>query len=112
MQICRTSKADRLRVKKYIDQRRARSEKFFNIFLLALYLASPEGAKFTLEEAGIGNLYYPGNFQHDIRVQNQMQGIREIFSDRNTDLLEFYDSKEASQLQKEMQILLQTGGKG
>ena len=78
--------------------------------LVSLYLASPEGAKFVYEEAKGGTLYYPGNYEHDIRMQNQKQGIKEIFGDRMTDLLEFYTSKEAQQLQKDISLVLQTGG--
>ncbi len=78
--------------------------------LIALYLASPEGAKFGLEEANYGTLYYPGNYQHDIRLQNQKQGIPEVFSDRRPDVLEFYNSKEAADLSKEIALILQTGG--
>ena len=76
--------------------------------LLALYLASPAGAKFTLDEAGSGTVYYPGNYEHDIRVQAKRQGIREISIDRN--LLEFSISKEGAQLEKELKLVFDTGG--
>ena len=65
---------------------------------------------FVSEEAKGGTLYYPGSYEHDIRVQNQKQGMKEIFGDRMTDLLEFYTSKEAQQLQKDISLVLQTGG--
>jgi hypothetical protein len=78
--------------------------------LVSLYLASPAGAKFALEEAKTGNLYYPGNYEHDIRLQNQRQGITEVFTTRKTDILEFYNSKEAAQWEKEIGLILQTGG--
>jgi ABC-type Fe3+ transport system substrate-binding protein len=78
--------------------------------LVSIYLASPEGARFMFEEGRAGNLYYSGNFEHDIRVQDQKQGIREVFGDRNTEILKFYDSKEATQWQKEIMLVLQTGG--
>ncbi len=78
--------------------------------LVALYLASPEGAKFTLEEGKFGNLYYPGNYEHDIRLQNQKEKIPEIFGDRKTELLEFYNSSEAVQLGKEIDLIFRTGG--
>ena len=78
--------------------------------LVALYLASPEGARFVFEEAGAGNFYYPGNYEHDIRLQNQRQRIPEVFGDRKPELLEFYTSKEAAQLEKEIALILQTGG--
>jgi iron(III) transport system substrate-binding protein len=79
--------------------------------LLALYIASPEGAAFAYEGAKYGTLYYPGNYEHEIRLQNQKQGIPDVFGDRRPDLLEFYTSKEASQLEKEIGLILQTGGR-
>lgn len=78
--------------------------------LVALYLASPQGAKFELEEAKAGTLYYPGNFEHEIRLQNQKQGLREIFAEKSPEILEFYNSKEGVELQKEIRLILQTGG--
>lgn len=77
--------------------------------LVSLYLAGPGGAKFTLEEGGAGNLHYPGNFEHDIRVQDQKQGLREIFGERQTDILKFINSKEGDQLDKEIKLILQGG---
>lgn len=77
--------------------------------LVALYLASSEGSKFTFEEAGGGNLHYSGNIEYDIRAQNQKLGIREVLSTRMEDVLEFYDSNEARQLEKELGVVLQGG---
>lgn len=79
--------------------------------LVALYLASPEGSKFTFEEAGGGNMHYPGNIEYDMRAQNRKQGIREVLSTRMTDVLEFYDSNEARQWEKELALVLQGAGK-
>ncbi|MDP2644428.1 MAG: extracellular solute-binding protein, partial [Desulfobacterales bacterium] len=76
--------------------------------LLAVYLASPAGAKFTLEEAGGGNIYYPGNYEHDIRVQNRKQGIREISNTRDEKMLKLILSKEYRQWQKEIKLVLQS----
>jgi iron(III) transport system substrate-binding protein len=78
--------------------------------LVALYLASPEGAKFTVEEARAGSVFYAGNYENDISVQNRKQGIREVFTTRSTEIMEFYDSKEATQWEKEITLILQTGG--
>jgi ABC-type thiamine transport system substrate-binding protein len=78
--------------------------------LVAVFLASPEGSKFLDEEGGLGSLYYPGNAEHDIRLQDQKQGVRENFAERNAELLEFYATKEAEQMGKEIQLLFQTGG--
>jgi hypothetical protein len=44
-------------------------------------------------------------------VQNQKQGIPEAFTTRKPDILEFYDSKEAGQLAKEIALVLQSGGR-
>jgi ABC-type Fe3+ transport system substrate-binding protein len=77
--------------------------------LVTVYLVSPEGAKFTLEEGGAGNLYYPGNFESDIRLKDQKQGLREVFGESNTEILEFINSKEGAQLDKEVKLILQGG---
>jgi ABC-type Fe3+ transport system substrate-binding protein len=79
--------------------------------LISLYLASPAGARFLMEEAKGGTLYYPGNYEHEIRLQDQKQGIREIFTTKKEEILEFYDSKEAAQWEKDLVLLLQTGGR-
>lgn len=76
--------------------------------LVALYQASPEGAKFTLEESKAGNLFYPGNYENDIRMQNKQQGIREVFSDRNQQIIDAYNSKEFEQWGKEVEQILMT----
>ncbi|MDP2643812.1 MAG: extracellular solute-binding protein [Desulfobacterales bacterium] len=78
--------------------------------LVALYLASAEGSSFTLDESGSGNMYYPGNYEHDLSQQNKQQGVREFFSLRSPELFEFYASKEANEWKKEIQLILQTGG--
>lgn len=79
--------------------------------LVGLYLASPQGAKFTLEESDAGNLYYPGNYENDIRVQNKKQGIRDVFIDSNQQIIDAYNSKESEKLTKEAEMILMTGGK-
>lgn len=38
--------------------------------LVALYLVSPEGARFALEESGGGNSAYAGNYTYDIQTTN------------------------------------------
>ena len=63
-----------------------------------------------IEEGRAGNLYYPGNYEDDIRQQSRKQAISEVFGDRKTEILEFYDSKEASLLEKEITLVLRTGG--
>ncbi|MCG6534292.1 MAG: extracellular solute-binding protein [Syntrophales bacterium LBB04] len=74
--------------------------------VLAVYLASPQGAKFTLEESNAGNLFYPGNYENDIRMQNKKQGIRDIFIDRNPQLIDFYTGKDSENWSKELQLII------
>ncbi|MDP2643813.1 MAG: extracellular solute-binding protein [Desulfobacterales bacterium] len=78
--------------------------------LVGVFLGSPQGAKFTLEESKSGNLYYPGNYEHDLSVQNKKQGVREITPDRIPELVAFSVSKEAKEWEKEIKLIFQTGG--
>lgn len=78
--------------------------------LVAVYLASPAGAKFMLEEGAAGTLFYPGNFEHDILSQAQKEGLRILFSERDKDILAFEASKESRQWEKEVKLILETGG--
>jgi iron(III) transport system substrate-binding protein len=78
--------------------------------LVAVYLASAEGAKFTLEEADAANMFYSGNYEHDIRMQNKKQGIREVFVVEHPKLLEFYGTKEFEKVEKEADLIMNTGG--
>ncbi|MDP2644214.1 MAG: hypothetical protein Q8P24_04695, partial [Desulfobacterales bacterium] len=78
--------------------------------LVAVYLASPAGAKFMLEESGTGNLFYPGNFENDFSVQNKKQGIREVFTAEDMKLINFIDSKDFNAWGKELKLLIDTGG--
>ncbi len=70
--------------------------------LVALYLASPEGARFVLEESGAGNIYYPGNYEHDIRLKNKALGISERSPQREVKTLEFLESDEFLRWMKEI----------
>jgi ABC-type Fe3+ transport system substrate-binding protein len=79
--------------------------------LVALYLASPQGSKFTIEESDGGTLFYPGNLENDIRMQNKKQGIREFLVDKNPQIVDFYSGKEFEQWEKEVDIIMKTGGK-
>ena len=74
--------------------------------LIALYLASPPGAKFTLEESLAGNMYYPGNYEHDIAMQDKKQGIREAFPEKDPKIIKFGRSEESRRLEKEIQLIL------
>ena len=74
--------------------------------LVALYLASPQGAKFTLEESLAGNMYYPGNYEHDIAMQDKKQGIREAFPEKDPKIIKFVLSEESDRLEKEIKLIL------
>ncbi|MDP2644136.1 MAG: extracellular solute-binding protein [Desulfobacterales bacterium] len=80
--------------------------------LVAVYLAGPAGVKFTFEEAGSGNLFYPGNFEHDIRLQNQKQGIREYLPINDAKMIEFLESKDYGKWRKEIKLIMDKGGAG
>jgi len=79
--------------------------------LVAIYLASPAGARFMLEEAHVGNLYYPGNFEHDIKLQNEKQGLRVVCKDAWPELMDFLVGKEVFLWGKEITLIFQTGGR-
>ncbi|OGQ80891.1 MAG: hypothetical protein A3G40_16755 [Deltaproteobacteria bacterium RIFCSPLOWO2_12_FULL_57_22] len=76
--------------------------------LVALYLASPEGSKLHLEEAGAGNLHYPGNYENSIAVQDKRQGIPVATWDY-AGRMEFVLSKQADQWEKEIERIFKTG---
>ena len=77
--------------------------------LVALYLASPQGAKFTLEESRSGNMYYPGNYEHDIATQDKKQGVREAFPEKDPKIIKFVLSEESYRLEKEIKLILAGG---
>lgn len=78
--------------------------------LVALYLASPEGARFTLEESATGTLFYAGNYEHDISLENKKKGIREVYFERNQQLIDAYSSEDFDKCSKEVELILMTGG--
>lgn len=78
--------------------------------LVAIYLASPAGAKFMLEEGAGGNLFYPGNFEQDLLSQAERQGIPIIFMARDSAMVAFGVSDEYAQWQKEIDLILKGGG--
>jgi len=79
--------------------------------LLAVYLASPEGAKFLWEENKLGNLLYPGSLEHEISEQAKKLGIPQYSQETYPGYEEYRRSKEQEDLQKEIKLILQTGGK-
>ncbi len=76
--------------------------------LLVAYLASPEGAKFMLEEGSAGNYLYPGNFEYDVHQQELKQGLRHVSSEESH-IVEFELSEEFPKWEKEMKVILQGG---
>lgn len=79
--------------------------------LVAVYLASPEGAKFTLDGSGAGNLYYPGNFEHEISQQAKKQGVPRHSMLSYPGMIDFHFTKEYGRWRKEVKLILETGGK-
>ncbi len=77
--------------------------------LIALYLSSPEGSRFTLEESGAGNYLIPGNFEYDIHQQEVKQGLRHVTAEQR-EVVDFEFSKEFSQWEKEIKLIFDTGG--
>lgn len=78
--------------------------------LVAVYITSSEGAKFTLEEGGSGNLYYPGNFEHDIKLQDEKQGFKTVLKESQIELMQFMGSKEAEVWEQEIKLIFEAGG--
>lgn len=75
--------------------------------LVAIYLVSPEGARFILEESGGGNMAYPGNYTYDIRSQGKEQGMRVVSKDS---LIGFIKSDEFEKWNKEIDLIFKTTG--
>ncbi|MDP2645308.1 MAG: extracellular solute-binding protein [Desulfobacterales bacterium] len=80
--------------------------------LVAVYLASPEGSRFTNEESGSGNLFYPGNYEHEISSQHKKQGIPEFFPTTDSRMIDFLVSKDYDKLRREVSLVLSTGEGG
>lgn len=76
--------------------------------LVALYLASPKGAKFMLEESGAGSLFYPGNLEQDISRQAKKEGVPEHSLNSYPGLVEFHVSEQYNQWAKEIRLIFET----
>ncbi|MBI2997639.1 MAG: extracellular solute-binding protein [Deltaproteobacteria bacterium] len=70
--------------------------------LVAVYLASTEGSRLSVEEAGAGNLYYPANYERTITAQDKKQGIPEFAWDY-PGRVEFILSKQVAEWEKEIE---------
>jgi len=79
--------------------------------LVALYLASPAGAKLCWEVGRTGNYLYPGNSTYDAVQQAKKEGRRIKYAARDKDEIEMMDSPEFLKLQKESLQILQGGQK-
>ncbi|MDP2645174.1 MAG: extracellular solute-binding protein [Desulfobacterales bacterium] len=78
--------------------------------LVAVYLASPAGSKFTLETAKYGNIHIPGNLDHDIVVEAKKQQIPVFFVARDPKFVEFASSKKYQDWMKEVRLTFETWG--
>jgi iron(III) transport system substrate-binding protein len=76
--------------------------------LVAVYMASPEGAKFMLEESGAGSLFYPGNLEHDISSQAKKEGIPEHIVSAYPGLIDFNLSEKSKEWEKEIKLIFDT----
>jgi iron(III) transport system substrate-binding protein len=76
--------------------------------LVAVYLASPAGSRFTLETAKYGNTYIPGNLDYDIVVEAKKQKIPVVFTARDQKLIEFEESKMYQEWMKEVKLTFET----
>ncbi|MBI2360271.1 MAG: ABC transporter substrate-binding protein [Deltaproteobacteria bacterium] len=76
--------------------------------LVAIYLASPQGTKIHVEEAGAGNVNYSGNYENGIAVHDRKQGLPQFAWD-HPGRMEFVISKKAEQWEKEIERIFKGG---
>ena len=76
--------------------------------LMAIYLASPAGSRFTLETAKYGNIHIPGNLDYDIVVEAKKQKIPVFFTARDQRFIEFEESKMYREWMKEVKLTFET----
>ncbi|MBI3015041.1 MAG: extracellular solute-binding protein [Candidatus Tectomicrobia bacterium] len=74
--------------------------------LLAVFLASPEGDKYMIEEAGAGSVFYPGNFEHDIDQADRKLGLKVYAVQQVPGLLDFMLSEKGAQTEREIGQIL------
>jgi len=79
--------------------------------LVAVFLASPEGGKFTTQVVRKVHHLYPGNLLYDGIQAAKKRGIQPITWESFPGLLDFIQSKEYEDWQKEVQVILDTAGK-
>lgn len=76
--------------------------------LVGLYLATPAGARFVLEESNSGNACYSGNYIYDLRIQAEKQGLPKVLLPQNKAVMDFLLSTENSEWQKEINVIFTT----
>ena len=74
--------------------------------LVALYLASPEGHKLMLAEAGEGSVFYPGNFEQEIVQEDRRRGLKVYNLLEWPGSLDFVLSPKGAQVEQEMGRIL------
>ncbi len=76
--------------------------------LVAIYLASPEGARFLIEVGSQGNRYYPDNYDHDLAAQAEKMGLP-AYRIATSPVLDFIGTDDWSKLMKEIGLILKGG---
>ncbi len=77
--------------------------------LVAVYFASPEGARFLAEVARVGTRLYPGNYENDLSQQAQKLGIPVYRTTTFPGFVKFSTTEEFGQWKKEIRVTLQGG---
>ena len=75
--------------------------------LVAIYLASPEGAQFLTTVGNQGTRYYPGNFEGDLMAAADKMGIPMHYA---ADIADIIGSEEWMKTQAEIELILKGGG--
>ncbi len=76
--------------------------------LVAIYLASPAGSKFTVETSGYGNIHIPGNIDYDIVKEAQKQKVPVVFTARDQKFIDFEKGDTYQEWMKEIKLTFQT----
>ena len=76
--------------------------------LVALYLASPEGHRLMLEEAGEGSLFYPGDVEQEIAQQDSKRGLKVYNATNWPGALELLLSPKGAQVEQEIGRILRS----
>lgn len=74
--------------------------------LVALYLASPDGHKLMLEEAGEGSVFYPGDVEQEITQEDRRRGLKVYNPIEWPGSLDFILSPKGGQVEQEIGRIL------